>query len=42
MTRTYTLTDLKDPNKIVYTHYSRYDFQSNERMDVEIKLTREQ
>ena len=38
----HTVTDLKDPNKIVYTHFSRYDNQSTERMDVEITLTREQ
>jgi Protein of unknown function (DUF1579) len=37
-----TITNLKDPNKIVYTHYSRYSNQARERMDVEITLTREQ
>jgi hypothetical protein len=37
-----TITNLKDPNKIVYTHYSRYSNQAMERMDVEITLTREQ
>jgi hypothetical protein len=33
-----TVTDLKDPNKIVYNHYSH---QTAERMDVQITLTRE-
>jgi hypothetical protein len=37
----HTVTHLQDPNKIVYTHYSRYDNESAERMDVEITLTRE-
>jgi uncharacterized protein DUF1579 len=36
-----TVTDLKDPSRIVYTHYSRYSHQSDERMDVQITLTRE-
>ncbi len=36
-----TITRLKDPNKIVYTHYSRYSDQAAERMNVEITLTRE-
>jgi hypothetical protein len=37
----HTVTHLNDPNKIVYTHYSRYSNQATERMDVEITLTRE-
>jgi hypothetical protein len=35
------VTHLQDPNKIVYTHYSRYDNETAERMNVEITLTRE-
>jgi hypothetical protein len=37
----HTVTSLKDPNKIVYTHYSRYSDQAAERMNLEITLTRE-
>jgi hypothetical protein len=37
----HTVTALKDPDKIVYTHYSRYANESTERMDVVITLTRE-
>ena len=37
----HTVTHLQDPNKIVYTHYSRYDNETAERMNVEITLTRE-
>jgi len=37
----HTVSDLRDPNKIVYTHYSRYDYQASEHMDVQITLTRE-
>jgi hypothetical protein len=37
----HTVTHLQDPNKIVYTHYSRYDNESAECMNVEITLTRE-
>lgn len=33
--------DLSEPNKVTYTHYSRYSNQDNERMDVRIVLTRE-
>jgi hypothetical protein len=36
-----TITELKNPNKIVYDHYSRYSDQANERMDVRITLTRQ-
>src|SRR5262249_671167 len=36
-----TITDLNDPNKIVYTHYSRYSHEHTERMNVQITLTRE-
>jgi Protein of unknown function (DUF1579) len=35
-----TITNLKDPNRIVHTHYSRYNNQAVERMDVEFTLTR--
>jgi hypothetical protein len=35
-----TITELKNPNKIIYDHYSRYSDQSAERMDVRITLTR--
>ncbi len=36
-----TITELKNPNKVVYDHYSRYSDQANERMDVRITLTRQ-
>ena len=36
-----TISDLKNPNKIVYTHYSRYNNETAERMDLQITLTRE-
>jgi hypothetical protein len=36
-----TVTDLRDPNKIVYAHFSRYRHQATERMNVEITLTRQ-
>jgi hypothetical protein len=35
-----TIISLKDPNKIVYTHYSRYNNETIERMDLEVTLTR--
>ena len=35
-----TITSLRDPGRIVYTHYSRYGHQKAERMDVEITMTR--
>lgn len=34
-----TVTDLNDPKKIVYTHYSRYSDEPKERMNLEITLT---
>ena len=37
-----TITRLSDRNKIVYEHYSRYSNESAERMNVVIKLTRQQ
>jgi len=36
-----TITSLRDPDRIVYTHFSRYGQQKAERMNVEITLTRE-
>ena len=36
-----TITELKNPNKIVYDHFSRYSDQASERMDVRITLTRQ-
>ena len=35
-----TITELKNPNRIIYDHYSRYSDQAAERMDVRITLTR--
>ena len=35
-----TITDLRDPNRIVYTHYSRYNNETTERLDLEVTLTR--
>jgi hypothetical protein len=35
-----TITKLGDRNKIVYQHYSRYNNEDSERMDVVITLTR--
>lgn len=35
-----TIIDLSDPNKIVYTHYSKFNDEPTERMDLEIILTR--
>jgi hypothetical protein len=35
-----TITRLADKNKIVYLHYSRYNNEAAERMDVQITLTR--
>lgn len=34
-----TITDLKDPKKIVYTHFSRYSNQAKEQMNLQITLT---
>jgi len=36
-----TITRLNDPNRIVYEHYSRYNNESAERMNVVITLTRQ-
>jgi hypothetical protein len=35
-----TIIDLSDANKVVYTHYSRFNDESAERMDLEIFLSR--
>ena len=35
-----TVTDMSDPNRLVYTHFSRYNDESTERMDLEIILER--
>jgi hypothetical protein len=35
-----TTTSLKDPDKIVYKHYSRYSHEQAERLNLEITLTR--
>jgi hypothetical protein len=35
-----TITSLKDPNKVVYKHYSRYSHEKAERLNLEITLTR--
>lgn len=35
-----TITDFSNPDRIVYTHYSRYSNEKTERKDLEIILTR--
>jgi hypothetical protein len=35
-----TIIDLSDRNRIVYTHFSRFNNEASERMDLEIILTR--
>jgi hypothetical protein len=37
-----TVTSLKEPDRITYTHFSRYSNENAERMNVDITLTREQ
>ena len=36
-----TITSLKDPDRITYNHFSRYNNENAERMNVDITLTRE-
>jgi hypothetical protein len=35
-----TITSLKDPDRVVYRHYSRYSHEEAERLNLEITLTR--
>jgi Protein of unknown function (DUF1579) len=36
-----TITNLKDPDRITYVHFSRYNNENAERMNVDITLTRQ-
>lgn len=35
-----SIVDLRDVNKIVYTHYSRYSYENRERLQLVVTLTR--